>query len=299
MMDLFKNVSTFWVRFSDYHIQTANNGKKYLTAVDGATPEMIYPLDNAKQLVLDTVNIGLAIMGKKPRPLIEQDILKFAKNYGLLGLMTALPTTPRFMDYQYVYLPKNDFIRAESMETVAYTDLFFPFKKPTYRKDGDYVEWDVEGDVPIQALMLTCHAYTPIAMQMSFLREYAEDIEWQKKVFKSFAFNFLSVFFYYNDPLTEDEKETLRWGMRMFEGSSPTCHIALEDNGPMLIWDFHSLLHAIQMAFAFTMTDPHSPIKMCKNCDKAFFASRPNQKFCSDRCGRYYRMRHPKDENDK
>ena len=65
MMELFKTVSTFWVRYADYRIRTADNGKQYLTAVDGATPEMIYPLDNAKQLVLDTVNIGLAIMGKK------------------------------------------------------------------------------------------------------------------------------------------------------------------------------------------------------------------------------------------
>lgn len=67
------------------------------------------------------------------------------------------------MDYRYVYLPKNDFIRDESMETEAYTDLFFPFKKPTYRRDGDYVEWDVEVDRPLKALMLTCDVYTPIA----------------------------------------------------------------------------------------------------------------------------------------
>ena len=31
--------------------------------------------------------------------------------------MTALPTTPSFMDYEAVYLPKNHFIKEESMET--------------------------------------------------------------------------------------------------------------------------------------------------------------------------------------
>ena len=31
--------------------------------------------------------------------------------------MTALPTTPSFMDYEAVYLPKNHFIKAETMET--------------------------------------------------------------------------------------------------------------------------------------------------------------------------------------
>ena len=35
MMELFKNVSTFWVRYVDYCIQKADNGKRYLTAVKG------------------------------------------------------------------------------------------------------------------------------------------------------------------------------------------------------------------------------------------------------------------------
>ena len=67
MMELFKNVSTFWVRYADYRIQKADDGKRYLTAVDGAELEMIYPLENAKQLVLDAVNIGLATMWQTPR----------------------------------------------------------------------------------------------------------------------------------------------------------------------------------------------------------------------------------------
>ena len=52
------------------------------------------------------------------------------------GLMTALPTTPKFMDYEAVYLPNNPFIKAESMDTMEYLALFFPFEKPDMVKRG-------------------------------------------------------------------------------------------------------------------------------------------------------------------
>ena len=44
--------------------------------------------------------------------------------------LTALPTTPCFMDYEAVYLPKNHFIKSESMKADEYTALFFPFFAP-------------------------------------------------------------------------------------------------------------------------------------------------------------------------
>ena len=43
--------------------------------------------------------------------------------------MTALPTTPNFMDYEAMYLPKNHFIKEESLSTEDYLALFFPFDK--------------------------------------------------------------------------------------------------------------------------------------------------------------------------
>ena len=46
-------------------------------------------------------------MGRKPAAEVEQAVLKFVSRYGLLGLMTALPTTPSFMDYKAVYLPRT------------------------------------------------------------------------------------------------------------------------------------------------------------------------------------------------
>ena len=55
--------------------------------------------------------------------------MDFVHKYGLLGLMTALPTTPMFMEYEAVYLPKNQYIREETMPTEKYLELFYPFAK--------------------------------------------------------------------------------------------------------------------------------------------------------------------------
>ena len=67
-------------------------------------------------------------MGRKSEAVIEQAVLEIVHQYGLLGLMTALPTTPSFMEYEAVYLPKNRFIKAESMLTEAFLSLFYPFE---------------------------------------------------------------------------------------------------------------------------------------------------------------------------
>lgn len=68
-------------------------------------------------------------MSKKPDAEIQKAIQQFAVKYGLFGLMTALPTTPNFMEYEAVYLPKNHFIKEETMSTEKYLALFFPFDK--------------------------------------------------------------------------------------------------------------------------------------------------------------------------
>lgn len=296
MIRLFTHSTSSWVRYDRYVVRKAGNGKRYLTPAEGALPQLINPFEKVQQMALDAINIGIMVMDNRAGSIVEQAIIRFAANYGMLGLMTALPTTARFMDYFYVYLPKNDFIREESMETQAYTDLFFPFEKPTYRKEGDLVEWDIEGDVPIQALMLTLSQYdTPIATQMTFLRGYAEDLIWVRNVFRAFAYNFLTTMYYYSIPLTDEERASFRYSLQIFEGAAPTCHLELWDRA-VVMWDYHSLLLGLQMAVFFTITDPKSPIHLCRNCGKAFFASRPNQLYCSDRCRRHYRLRHKGEE---
>ena len=69
----------------------------------------------------------MLVLGQKSEAVIEKAVLEFVTKHGLLGLMTALPSSPDFMDYEVTFLPKNRFIQERSMKTDAYQKLFFPF----------------------------------------------------------------------------------------------------------------------------------------------------------------------------
>ena len=52
-----------------------------------------YPMQEAEQLVIDAVNVGLAAMHKAPEKELKEAVL---------GFMTALPTTADFISYESV-----------------------------------------------------------------------------------------------------------------------------------------------------------------------------------------------------
>ena len=77
--------------------------------------------------------------------------------------------------------------------------------------------------------------------------------------------------------------------MAAFEGIAPTYHIALLEK-PTIIWDFHSLLLGIQMVFSFMLAEEARPLRLCRQCQKVFAASRPSAAFCSPRCKNQYNV---------
>ncbi len=160
--------------------------------------------------------MGMLMMnGKKSsEPEVEKAILEFITHYGLLGLMTALPTTPSFMDYEAVYLPKNHFIKEETMETEKYLSLFYPFDKLDVVKNGVESSWNVSSDRAMIALTMT-FMDEPMAKTMSFQRAYAEPYDWVAQQLKDWAFNMLTSFFYYNDydSMEEESRNMLRKSM--------------------------------------------------------------------------------------
>lgn len=163
------------------------------------------------------------------------------------------------MDYEAVYLPKNHFIREETMFSKEYLDLFFPFNKPDVVKHGIESMWNVSNDRIMIALAMTMSDKPMMAVNMSFQREYAE------------------------------RYELMQQGMEAFGGIAPTYKIRLLDK-PAIVWDFHSLMLGVQVMFRFMLTDQDKPIRVCKHCSEVFVASRPSAVFCSPQCKNRYNV---------
>ena len=287
MKQLFERVSSYWVRYDKYEIRTDAKGVKYITAAAEAKPDIFDPLEDAQTMVLDALNAGRLFFGDKaPESVREAALLQFVHHYGLLGLMTALPTTPKFMQYEKVYLPKNHFIREEALETQAYLDYFYPFQKLNIRKHKTEFIWEVEGDTDAMALAMT-FANDPDAMSMSFQKEYAEPLDWIAKALKDMTFPFITSKYFYEhgDAFDADEKKLMAQGVAAFGGTAPTYRIALLDK-PTIVWDFHSLLIGLQMMFSFMLAEDKTPLRMCDSCDTIFVANRKTQRYCCDKCRR-------------
>ena len=302
MNNLFERTSSQWVRYSEYEWKAVEDGTLYLTPTKAAQPGIYDPLAECRQIVLDAIDIGRMGMARKPDTEIQTAIRQFAVKYGLFGLMTALPTTPDFMEYKAVYLPKNHFIKAETMSTEKYLELFFPFDKLDVIKHGIESMWNIENDRVMMALAMTM-TDKPMAVNMSFQREYAERYDWMKQQFIDWAFTYVNSMLYYEDydTLNEDTRRLMQQSMAAFGGNAPTYHIALLDK-PTIIWDFHSLLLGVQMMFSFMLADSKNPIRLCRHCTKAFVASRPSAVFCSPQCKNkhnVYKSRAKKNRSDR
>ena len=230
MKNLFEQSRSHWVRYDRYELKTAADGKRYITPGKNAKPDIYNPLKEAPGIVLDALNVGMLMMSRSPEDEVQKAILEFVIHYGLLGLMTALPTTPSFMDYEAVYLPKNHFIKAESMETEDYLALFYPFDQLDLVKKGIESSWSVSGDNMMVALTMT-FASEPMAKTMSFQREYAEAYDWVAQQFKDWAFTLTTSVLYYNDydSIDEDTRNLYRKAMAAFGGIAPSYHIELLD----------------------------------------------------------------------
>jgi len=285
----FQNTSAYWARFSEYEYRQGDDGHTYLMPTAQSKPAVYDPMKEADTLVVDALNVGrLAMKRDADEEKLKQAILDFVTKYGLLGFMPALPTTPEFMNYGAVYLPKNHFIKEEAMAAQEYLALFFPFRKPDVYKDGSKAQWDVNDrtdDRTMVALAMT-FSNDPMTVGMSLQRIYAERYDWLVTQFRDWAFMLVSTFLFYEDKDDTDEltRDLYRQGVSAFGGKAPTFHVSLYEDKPRIVWDFYSLLMTIQTMFGFALTDESKPLLLCKHCNLAFISGQQSDVFCSEKC---------------
>ena len=290
MNNLFQNTSAYWAKYSEYEYRKGMDDILYLTPTPKAKPTVFDALKDGETMVLDAVNVGMLTLKRAGENDIKQAVLDFVTKYGLLGFMTALPTTTKFMDYEAVYLPKNQYIREETMHTQDYLAIFYPFIIPDFYKDKRTTRWNVTDDREMIALSATFEKDS-MAMALSLQRDYAERYDWLLTQFNDWAFIFTTSFLYYTDydSINEITRDVYRRGMEAFSGIAPTYRIALRDK-PVILWDFHSLLLGIQIMFSFMLVDDSKPLRACKHCNLVFAAKHPNAVFCSPRCKNQYNV---------
>lgn len=180
--------------------------------------------------------------------------MEFITRYGLLGLMTALPNTHADLyGLEAVYLPKNHFLKEESMDTDRYLALFYHFNQLDLVKRGIESAWKVSEDRTMAALTMT-FMDEPMAKTMSFQRQYGELYDWVAQQFKDWAFTLTISILYYQDYhlMDKNTRELYQKAMAAFGGIAPNYHIELLDK-PAVYWDFNSLLLGIQMVFSFIL----------------------------------------------
>ena len=86
-----------WPRYTKYEIIATDDDKRYIRPTADARPWPVNSVINKENLVIDAVNVGMLVLGKKDEAVIEKAVMDFVHKHGLLGMMTALANAPDYM----------------------------------------------------------------------------------------------------------------------------------------------------------------------------------------------------------
>jgi hypothetical protein len=302
LQELFGETTTRWAAYDEYQVLDCD-GELYVTSAMSSTIRASDPITNAKDLIVDALNVGLRCVNHAHGGMkIEKAVLDFCSKYGLLGFMTALPSTPDFWEFDNVYLPKNPVIKDSVMKPTEYMKIFFPKEKEDLQfkkqKAMQFLLGDLlpEGSEPPLGIgdretikLMYLFSDMSFAQKSGFQRGYAEPIEWLKNQFRDWASMFLSTTMYY-DEKDEAMRDLYRRSMTAYAGNAPQYKILLTDEKPIIRWDFPSLLQIIHFLLTLALTDDYKPLRLCKACEKVFYAQDARAIFCSRECKNRYNV---------
>lgn len=284
-INLIGQFRTDWIKYSDYEIRNDENGANYIVPKEGSTFTIYNPFNKSNELVFDLIEIGDKALNKEiDKDIINGMVLDFAKEYGLLGIITSSVYNRNIIGESKVLLIDNNPLKSSEkiMDEDKYLSLFIPFAKEEevyLRKLGKHMTLFKAEDSP------KFYGKRPLVLDLVFSRFYCEKLEWIIDFAKTIATHINQILIYKNINLTEGV--TIMAGKFKAEKIGMTIGVL---NNPYIEWDFDSLKTAIEIIYSFAVTDKNNTIKRCEHCKKVFIAKSEKEKYCSPSCRNCYNV---------
>ena len=265
---IFANMNGNWIKWSDYCIE-----KGYILPAPGASMTMYDAVKERHDMLCEAINCGRMLAQNSDNA--EEICLLFARRYGLIGWMTALPCDISFYNEPHTYLRYAGFVSSgKIVDTKQYIACFFP-----------------RGTEKAQAAVAQLAGRTGIYNKV-FSSDYGEPLSWTVSLFLMLYEHFCYAEQIQKEDLPEHEKKKMRRHLEMEEEIGICFHME-QKNVLRTLFLPDSLRSILLLTYAFDKAadeDSLTALKRCKHCGKIYYNANARSEFCSVKCRNHFNI---------
>ncbi|KMW24697.1 hypothetical protein HMPREF0977_01692 [Clostridium sp. 1_1_41A1FAA] len=277
-----KSFTSKWIKYSDYEFRKDEKGNTYITPAENSDYTIYDPFEKSSDILFDLIDLGDAILKNDDKTEIYDKLILFAKNYGLLGLVSSSIYNRDIVGEQNVLFTQNNIVSksleldGNLMNSEEYIKIFTPFAT-----EDDLYTREFDGHLTVIKAEDSPKFYgkKPLILDIVFSKFYCERIEWIIEYAKNISENLNQAIVYQNENLTEPVEIM----PDKFNPHKIGFTVAMFGK-PQINWDFDSLQSTIDMIYAFALTEENRILNRCSYCHKPFFAKNTREKYCTPSC---------------
>jgi hypothetical protein len=273
-MDLNFNISPGFnlCRYEKYEIKEINK-RKYIIPIS-ENNSIKYSEGYIPNMLIDLLNIGRYFnMFDDITVEQENEIIKFANNYGLLGLINALPVNQLFFLDDTIVLNDHDYLETLKTETVLSKEKYFELFFPTFSKSE--IKDLIKQATDISTSNNGMHQITKDINSL-FLGNigYAEPLD----LIIDYASNMYYIF------NSIDEGELGFPFLTNFNVNHLNFNFMEFDENIYVHTPIKYLKQVLDLHFSAILSQKTLLLKACKHCGKIFLAKNPKAEYDTPQC---------------
>ena len=277
-----KNFKSKWIKYDNYDLREDSNGSIYIVPSEDSKYTIYDPFEKSSNILFDLIDLGDLVLKNESQDTLYNKLIVFVKHYGLLGLITSSVYNRDIVGEDNVIFSQNNIISStlnldtNIMKSEDYIKLFTPFAG----EDDLYTrEFDKHLTVVKAEDSPKFYGKKPLVLDIVFSKFYAERVEWILEYAKNISENLNQMIIYKNSNLTE----AVEIMPDKFNPNKIGFTLAMFDR-PQINWNFDSLQSAMDMIYAFALTEENRILNRCSYCHKPFFAKNTREKYCTPSC---------------